>query len=135
MAEKFAFQLVSAEKLLLSEQVEMVVVPGGDGYFGVLRGHVSMISTVQPGVIDVYGTRAAITERIFVSGGFAEVTPERCTVLAEEAFSVDSLDRTAVDGELRSAQGEVDAAKDPVAKAAAERALQVAQAKVRALAA
>ncbi len=134
MAEKFDFELVSPEQLLLSQQVEMVVVPGGDGHFGVLRGHASMLSTVLPGVIDIYESRAAVTRRIFVSGGFAEVTPERCTVLAEEAVPVDSLDRAEVDRALTAAREDLAAAREPVARAAAERAVAIARAKLQAIA-
>ena len=94
MAEKLQFELVSPEKLLLSEAVAMVVVPGGEGNFGVLPGHALLISTVRPGVIDVYADeQSQVSERIFVSGGFAEVTPERCTVLADEALPLSALDR------------------------------------------
>jgi F-type H+-transporting ATPase subunit epsilon len=71
MADKLQFELVSPERLLLSEPVGMVVVPGSEGNFGVLPGHALFISTVRPGVIDVYEDKT-ITERIFVSGGFAE---------------------------------------------------------------
>ncbi|MGO1079889.1 F0F1 ATP synthase subunit epsilon [Inquilinus sp. CA228] len=133
MAEKFAFELVSPEKLLVARQVEMVVVPGGDGYFGVLKGHMSMLSTVQPGVIDVYEQRSAISSRLFVTGGFAEVTPERCTVLAEEVMPVASLDRAKVEQELRDAEEDVADAKTPGDKAVAERALKLAQAKLYAV--
>src|SRR5258708_39943033 len=85
MADKVQCELVSPEKLLLSEAVAMVVVPGSEGNFGVLPGHSLLISTVRPGIIDVYSDEPTqISERIFVSGGFAEVTPERCTVLADE---------------------------------------------------
>lgn len=130
MAEKFAFELVSPEKLLVAQQVEMVVVPGGDGHFGVLKGHMSMLSTIQPGVIDIYEQRAAITNRIFITGGFAEVTPERCTILAEEVVPVASLDRTKVEQELRDAEEDVADAKTDGDKAAAARALKIARAKV-----
>ena len=106
MAGRIGFELVSPEKLLLSEDVEMVVVPGGEGNFGVLPGHALFISTVRPGVIDVYeGNR--ISERIFVSGGFAEVTPERCTVLADEAMPLSSLDRGQIDESLKTADAEI----------------------------
>ena len=106
MAGRIGFELVSPEKLLLSEDVEMVVVPGGEGNFGVLPGHSLFISTVRPGVIDVYeGNR--ISERIFVSGGFAEVTPERCTVLADEAMPISSLDRGQIDQSLKTAEAEI----------------------------
>ena len=104
MADKVQFELVSPEKLLLSEAVDMVVVPGSEGNFGVLPGHSLLISTVRPGVIDVYDG-ATIGERIFVSGGFAEVTPERCTVLADEAVPVSSLDAAAIEGNLRTLEG------------------------------
>ena len=98
MAEKLQFELVSPEKLLLSEPVAMVVVPGGEGNFGVLPGHSLLIATVRPGVIDVYADeQTEISERIFVSGGFAEVTPERCTVLADEALPLSALDRIDID--------------------------------------
>jgi len=98
MAEKLQFELVSPEKLLLSEAVAMVVVPGGEGNFGVLPGHSLLIATVRPGVIDVYADeQTEISERIFVSGGFAEVTPERCTVLADEALPLSALDRIDID--------------------------------------
>jgi len=133
MAEKFAFELVSPEKLLVAQQVEMVVVPGGDGYFGVLKGHMSMLSTVQPGVIDVYEQRSAVSSRLFVTGGFAEVTPERCTVLAEEVVPVALLDRGKVEQELRDAEEDVADAKSPGDKAVAERALKLAQAKLTAV--
>jgi len=79
----------------------MVVVPGSEGNFGVLAGHSLLISTVRPGVIDVY-EGSEISERIFVSGGFAEVTAERCTVLADEAVPLSSLDAVAVEAELRT---------------------------------
>jgi F-type H+-transporting ATPase subunit epsilon len=121
MAEKLQFELVSPEKLLLSEAVAMVVVPGGDGNFGVLPGHALFISTVRPGVIDVYADEQnQVSERIFVSGGFAEVTPERCTVLADEAVSPDSLDRGSIEADLRIVEGNLPSLREQVARAAAD---------------
>ena len=147
MADKLQFELVSPEKLLLSEAVGMVVVPGTEGNFGVLPGHALFISTVRPGVIDVYDDGKTINERIFVSGGFAEVTPERCTVLADEAMPVSSLDRGAAEAQARAAEAAVATLKDQFARAngperdeaaaklrAAERQLAVANAKLAALA-
>jgi F-type H+-transporting ATPase subunit epsilon len=104
MADKVQFELVSPEKLLLSEAVDMVVVPGTEGNFGVLAGHSLLISTVRPGVIDVYEGNE-ISERIFVSGGFAEVTAERCTVLADEAVPLSSLDAASVEANQRALEG------------------------------
>ena len=71
MAETTQFELVSPEKLLYSEAAEMVVVPGTEGYFGVLPRHAPMISTLEPGVIDIH-QNGSVAERIFVAGGFAE---------------------------------------------------------------
>src|ERR1700751_3167646 len=101
MADKVQFELVSPEKLLVSEAVDMVVVPGSEGNFGVLPGHSLLISTVRPGVIDVYDGQE-IGERVFVSGGFPEGTPERCTVLADEAVPVSSLDAASISERQRS---------------------------------
>jgi F-type H+-transporting ATPase subunit epsilon len=147
MADKVQFELVSPEKLLLSEAVAMVVVPGGEGNFGVLPGHSLLISTVRPGVIDVYSDeQTQISERIFVSGGFAEVTPERCTVLADEALPLSSLDRATAEQEAKSLEGTVSSLKDQVARQqgaerdkvatelrTAERRLAVATAKLSAI--
>jgi F-type H+-transporting ATPase subunit epsilon len=112
MADKVQFELVSPERLLVSRDVEMVVVPGSEGDFGVLRDHAPLISTVRPGVIDIYDDGTTISDRIFVSGGFAEVTGERCTVLAEEAVPLKDLDRATVQKDLEALEGELAAASD-----------------------
>lgn len=96
MAETTKFELVSPERLVLSRDVEMVVVPGSEGYFGVLPRHAPMISTLAAGVIDIY-QGGAVVERIFVAGGFAEVTETRCTVLAEEAVPLAEVDVAATE--------------------------------------
>src|ERR1700761_1090716 len=114
MADKLQFELVSPEKLLLSEQVGMVIVPGTEGNFGVLPGHALFISTVRPGVIDVYEDKT-VSERIFVSGGFAEVTPERCTVLADDAMPISSIDRAATEAEAKTLESTVSGLKDQAA--------------------
>jgi F-type H+-transporting ATPase subunit epsilon len=127
MAEgKVAFELVSPERLLLSEDVDMVEVPGEEGDFGVLVRHAPLISTLRPGVIKVHDG-GSVTARIFVAGGFAEVTPQRCTVLAEEALPVGEIDRAATEQRLRDARDDLLDAKDAVQKAAAERQIKVAE--------
>ncbi len=97
------FELVSPEKLLKSEPVEMVVVPGTEGDFGVLAGHSLLIAQVRPGVIDIHEA-GQVRESIFVAGGFAEVSPERCTVLAEEAVPVNDIDRDGAEKRLEDAK-------------------------------
>jgi len=119
MADKVQFELVSPEKLLLSEAVDMVVVPGTVGNFGVLAGHSLLISTVRPGIIDVYEGNE-ISERIFVSGGFAEVTAERCTVLADEAVPLSSLDAASIEANQRALEGTLANLRDRVARLTGE---------------
>lgn len=127
MAEgKVAFELVSPERLLLSEEVDMVVVPGEEGDFGVLTRHAPMISTLRPGVIKVHDG-GSVTQQIFVAGGFAEVTPARCTVLAEEALPVGDIDRAEVERRLSDARDDLLDAKDAAQKAVAERQIKVAE--------
>jgi F-type H+-transporting ATPase subunit epsilon len=99
MAETTQFELVSPERLVLSRAVEMVVVPGTEGYFGVLPRHAPMISTLDAGVIDIH-ENGAVVDRIFVAGGFAEVTEERCTVLAEDAVPLADIDAAATQKEI-----------------------------------
>ncbi|MCC7274272.1 MAG: F0F1 ATP synthase subunit epsilon [Alphaproteobacteria bacterium] len=116
MADTIAFELVSPERLLLAQPVEMVVVPGTEGNFGVLPGHAPLISTVRPGVIEIFeGGRVA--ERIFVAGGFAEVTPQRCTVLAERATPVADIDRATVERKLRDDREDGNAAEVAIGEA------------------
>ncbi|NGM22424.1 ATP synthase F1 subunit epsilon [Roseomonas stagni] len=99
----FQLELVSPEKLLLSRAVEMAVLPAAEGEMGVLPGHAPMIVTLRGGVIAVT-EGGQITERLFVAGGFAEVTPDRCTVLADEATPVGQLSKAAAEARVREAE-------------------------------
>jgi len=125
--QKVEFELVAPERLLISEAVDMVVVPGSEGDFGVLPRHTLLISALRPGVITVHND-GAVRQRIFVSGGFAEATPERCTVLADEAIAVDALERAAIEARIRDAREDIADAKDDDARRAAESRLAVAEA-------
>ena len=96
-------EIVSPEKLLLSRDVDMVVIPAAEGDMGVLEGHAPMIVTLRGGVVSLYeGDR--VVETLFVAGGFAEVSPERCTVLAGEAMPVNDLERSEAEKRLRDAE-------------------------------
>jgi F-type H+-transporting ATPase subunit epsilon len=132
MADQIQFELVSPERLLVSEPVEMVVVPGAEGDFGVLPGHAPMVSTVRPGVIAVFEGNK-VTQRIFVAGGFAEVTGERCTVLAEQALPVADIDRAAAEEEIRDARDDLAEAKDEAERARMEALIAAGEAKLAAL--
>jgi F-type H+-transporting ATPase subunit epsilon len=92
MAATFEFEIVSPERLLLSRPVEMAVIPAAEGEMGVLPGHAPMILSLAGGVISVH-EGGQVTERLFVMGGFAEVTPTRVTVLAEEALPLAEITR------------------------------------------
>jgi F-type H+-transporting ATPase subunit epsilon len=111
MADTVEFELVAPEELLFSEPVELVVVPGAEGDFGVLPGHSALISTLRTGVIAVYENNA-VSQRIFVSGGFAEVTPERCTVLADEAVTLESANRSDVEERVKANREALEFAAD-----------------------
>lgn len=127
------FELVSPAKLLRSEQVDMVVVPGAEGNFGVLPGHTPMISTVRPGIIDVY-EGGTVRDQIFVGGGFAEVTGERCTVLADDAVAVKEIDRAALETEIKELREDIGDAKSDDERATLEKSLMIAEAKLAAAA-
>jgi F-type H+-transporting ATPase subunit epsilon len=129
------FELVSPEKLLVSKPVAMVTVPGGEGDYGVLAGHAPLITTVRPGVIAIYEqSDATLSESIFVAGGFAEVTGERCTVLAEEAVPVGELNRANLEQELKNLSEDMPLAKTDAERSDIETKIAVTQAKLQAAA-
>jgi len=129
---KVAFELVSPERLVVSMPVDMVVVPGGEGDFGVLHGHAPLIAAVRPGVIEIYEGKV-VSDRIFVAGGFAEVTNERCTVLAEAAMRVSEIDVGQTETDLREAMAALTDASTDKMRTDAERRVSVAQGKLDAV--
>jgi len=95
-------EIVSPDRLLLSQPVDMAVIPAAEGEMGVLPGHAPMIVLLQGGTITLHeGGRP--TSKLYVSGGFAEITSERCTVLADEAIPVSEVSRRAADARLADA--------------------------------
>src|ERR1700738_1993881 len=110
------FELVTPERVLLSETVEMVVVPGTEGNFGVLPGHAPLISTIRPGTIKIYEGQTVVRQ-IFIVSGIAEVTPERCTVLADEAVPLAALDAAAIVPDLRGVRNILRSLREQVARA------------------
>jgi F-type H+-transporting ATPase subunit epsilon len=110
MADKVAFELVSPDRLLVSEDVDMVVIPGTEGDFGVLYGHQPMISTVRPGILEVQNGGSE-NRRIFVNGGFAEITGDRCAVMTEEAVPVADLKRADLEQRIKDAEEDIGGAR------------------------
>jgi len=102
-------EIVSPDRLLLSQPVDMAVIPAAEGEMGVLPGHAPMIVLLQGGTITLHeGGRP--TSRLYVSGGFAEITPERCTVLADEAVPVSEVSRQVAEARLAEADAAYTAA-------------------------
>jgi F-type H+-transporting ATPase subunit epsilon len=123
MAEPMHFDLVSPERLLMSEEVESVVVPGSEGFFTVLARHAPFMSTLKPGLVEVK-TLAGETQKIFVRGGFADVTPAGLTILADEAIRLEDFDTAALAQEIRDAEEDLaDAGQDQAKRAVAEKKL------------
>ena len=136
MADKVQFDLVSPERVLVSEAVDMVVVPGSDGDFGVLAGHAPTMALLRPGVITTYeGDRPV--KRIFVAGGFAEANPSGVIVLAETADVVGEMSADKARELLKDAEEDlsVSANASEHERAKLEMAITVAQARVEAMSA
>ena len=96
-----SFDLVSPENLIFNDEVGMIIVPGKDGDFGVLPGHSKVMSSLRPGRVMVYGEGKNLLKAFFVSGGFAEVNPEKCIVLAESVDEINSLEKSLVEKEIQ----------------------------------
>jgi F-type H+-transporting ATPase subunit epsilon len=116
MADTIHLDLVSPERLLLSDDVEMVTMPGADGYFGVLKGHAPVMASLKPGVIEIKGG-AEDGLRIFVRGGFAEVNANEVTVLAEEAIPMSEIDAAALDSRIKNTEEDLTLAKTDAERA------------------
>ncbi|MGX9181206.1 F0F1 ATP synthase subunit epsilon [Mesorhizobium sp. BHbdii] len=122
MADSFQFELVSPERLLVSEQVESVVIPGAEGEMTVMAHHAPVMSTIKPGVVTVK-TAAGKEERYVVFGGFADIVPAGCTLLAESAVAVGDIDRADLTRRIQEAREDVADAKDDQTRSKAEQFL------------
>ena len=131
MVETVQFELVAPEKLIFTGEVELVVVPGAEGDFGVLPGHANLISTVRPGIVEIYESNQ-VKERYFVGGGYAEVTSKRCTVLSTESMQVSEIDTNGAQERLNAAESDLSSATSETDRSRAERSLEVARALVEA---
>jgi F-type H+-transporting ATPase subunit epsilon len=122
MAEAFQFELVSPERLLVSEKVEWVVIPSVEGEMTVLVNHAPVMAIVKPGVVTVKPEGRA-EERYVVFGGFADILPSGCTLLAESATAVRDIDRTDLARRIQDAKEDVADATDDVSRTKAEELL------------
>ncbi|MEM5470623.1 F0F1 ATP synthase subunit epsilon [Hoeflea sp. AS60] len=119
MADSFNFELVSPERLLFSATVTEVVIPGTDGEMTVMAHHAPTMTTIKPGVVTVV-TAEGKSERFVVFGGFADIIPEGCTLLAESAVSVNNIDRSDLSKRLQDAREDVTDASNDAARQKAQ---------------
>ena len=96
-----SFDLVSPESLIFNEDVGMIIIPGKDGDLGVLPGHSKIMSSLRPGRVMVYGEDKNLLKSFFVSGGFTEINPEKCIVLAESVDEMSELEKSLVEKEIQ----------------------------------
>ena len=122
MAQAFKFELVSPERLLVSEQVEAVIIPGTEGEMTVMANHAPVMTTIKPGVVTVKPVSGA-EERYVVFGGFADILPSGCTLLAESAVAVKDIDRADIARRIEAAREEASGAKDDEGRTKAEQFL------------
>lgn len=133
MAESMRFEIVTPSQLMLAEDVYLVVLPGDDGNLGVLPQHAPLLTSLRPGTIEVLDQKMRVQRQIFVEQGFADVTPERCTVLAEEAIPVEEITRDVADERLKRAADKLLVADTFGVRIGAERELRAAEAMSEAL--
>jgi F-type H+-transporting ATPase subunit epsilon len=112
MPDPFKFELVSPERLLVSAQVEQVVVPGSEGEMTVLAHHAPVLTTLRPGLLDIGFPGSGEHQRYFVRGGFAEISPAGLTVLAETAIDLVELDAAQLAQAVKDAEEDVADATD-----------------------
>jgi F-type H+-transporting ATPase subunit epsilon len=115
MAESFNFELVSPERLLLSERVSEVVLPASEGDMTVMANHSPFMTTIRPGILSVKNAQGT-TERFVIFGGFADILPTGCTILAESALAVGEFKKDALDKRIDQAKADLAAAHDDEAR-------------------
>ena len=125
MANTISFDLVSPVQILFKDKVGMIIVPGKDGDIGVLPGHSKLLSSLRPGRVMVYGEDKNLLKSFFVAGGFVEINPEKCIVLAEDVNEMSDLDKGSIQQQIQELESSSsDSAKEKLA---------IAQSKITAL--
>lgn len=130
--DTFQLEIVTPAKTMLTQAAELAIIPGASGDFGVLPGHAPMLSTLRPGVIELREKNLRVIDQIFIEGGFVDVTPERCTVLAEEAIYVKDITRDDAEARLKKAHDALMVADTFGVRVVAERDLKAAEAMLEA---
>ena len=120
MAEKITLEMVLPDRLLMSAEVDGVVVPGSEGDFTVLPGHAPVITTLKPSIVEILGAEGAESIKVYVRGGFADVAADRLTLLAEEAIMLADLDRADLQQRIQNASEDIEDAKSDDDRARAQ---------------
>jgi F-type H+-transporting ATPase subunit epsilon len=131
--ETINFELVSPEAKLMSGPVKMAVIPGEDGELGVGAGHSSFIVSLKPGVVQLFNNDNEAPRKIFITGGFADITNENCTVLAEQAVDVSTINAAATEQEIKTLEVSLASAQEPADITRFNRQLGLAKAKLGAV--
>ncbi|EKE09907.1 MAG: hypothetical protein ACD_16C00100G0069 [uncultured bacterium] len=127
--EIFSFTLVTPEKILFKKDVSMVVIPGLEGDIGVLSNHAPLLTVLRPGVVRIY-EGSDILLRIFVDGGFSEITPQKCTALVTEGTSLEALDKSTLEMEIQNLLEDIEESKTKEEREQVGEVLDVARAKL-----
>lgn len=127
------FELVSPEAKLMSGPVKMAVIPGEDGEMGVGAGHASFVVSLKPGVVQLFSNDNEAPRKIFITGGFADITGENCTVLAEQAMNVEVINEGATAQEIKDLNEDLAAAVEDSDKGRITRKIALAKAKLSAV--
>ena len=106
MEATISFDLVSPEQLVFNDKVGMIIVPGKEGDIGVLPGHSKFLSSLRSGRLMVYGEGKQLLKSFFVTGGFVEINPEKCIVLVEEVFEMNSLNKSEIEKQVQELENE-----------------------------
>ena len=131
--DKFSFELVSPDRKLMSEPAWQVTIPGEEGTFGVRANHTSLVSSIRAGVVEIVSNQGDVPTKIFIAGGFADVTASHCTILAEEAIKLEELDQGTIEQEISSLFSKLENANDDVEIIRLNRQLTLAKQKLTAV--
>lgn len=132
-AQMINFELVSPDEKLIAEPVRMAVIPGDEGEFGVGAGHASLVASLKPGVVKLYIDGQDEPRHVFITGGFADVTGEICTILAETAIDVANLDEAELNASLSTLEQDLGLAEEALDKARIEKRIVMVKAKLSAV--
>ena len=113
MENKTKLEVITPTQTMINEEVEMVVVPGSEGHFGVLPLHAHTLSTLDSGIVTVYENNDASNE-IIIDGGIADVTPQGCSILVERAEIVKSLDKNEIEKKYQFHKDKENSFENPI---------------------